>query len=324
MLANHPTRRISLAGLGATLLGATLLGTALLGIPAPASAAPPDLIGEIRHYTITKEDTLVDLARQYNLGYTELRAANPGVDPWIPGEGTEIILPTAHLLPDGPREGLVLNLVDQRIYYFPANGGPVESYPIGTGRAAWDTPTGSTEIIRKKRRPSWYVPKSIREEDPELPKVAGPGPNNPLGLFAMYLGWPSYLIHGTNNPWGVGRRVSHGCIRLYPEDISVLFQRVPVNTRVTVLSQEVKIGRVNGALMVEIHPNPEQADEIEEKGAFTPANISELAYRIVTAAGKESDRIDWANVRRAASERRGVPVRVLKPKTRIEAAASYN
>ena len=256
------------------------------------------------------------------MGFTELRAANPGVDPWIPGAGTEIVLPMAHLLPDAPREGLVLNLVDQRIYYFPADGGPAESYPIGTGRAAWDTPTGTTSIIRKKRNPSWYVPKSIREEQPELPKVVGPGPQNPLGKFAMYLGWPSYLIHGTNNPWGVGRRVSHGCIRLYPEDIARLFPRVPLNTRVTVVNQEVKTGRVNGDLMLEVHPSPDQADEIEAKGEFTPANISELAYRIVTAAGKQAGLIDWPSVRRAAGERRGVPVRVLKPKARVEAAAS--
>ena len=307
--------------------GAVALGTALFRRSAAADETSvaklveggpyPDLVGIERTYFALNEDTLIDLARQNGLGFTELRAANPGVDPWLPGEGTEIKLPTAHLLPNAPRKGLVLNLVDQRIYYFVPGGKTVESYPVGTGREAWGTPLGRTKIVRKKANPSWHVPKSIREEDPTLPRVVGPGPDNPLGRFALYLGWPSYLIHGTNQPWGVGRRVSHGCVRLYPEDIKKLFPRISRNTPVTVVAQQVKIGHVDGELMVEIHSSPSQTDEIEAEGKFTPKPLPELPYMLITAAGDKSGQIDWPAVNRTARSRSGTPVRVLKPKAAV-------
>ena len=320
MPRNPLTRREFCAGIGAAALATTLFGTIPGARGKPIAGGPyPDMIGAPRYILAKAEDTLIDLAREHHLGFTELRAANPGVDPWLPGAGTQILLPTGHLLPDGPREGLLLNLVDQRLYYFVPDTGRVESYPIGTGRAAWDTPQGTTMIVRKKRNPSWYVPKSIREEDPTLPKVVGPGPQNPLGRFAMYLGWPSYLIHGTNNPWGVGRRVSHGCIRLYPEDIAQLFPRIPKGTAVTVVQQQVKTGRVSGELMVEIHASPKQGDGIEANGKFAPEPLPELAYMLVTMAGNDVGRIDWPAVNRAARERRGVPVRFLKQETTISA-----
>ncbi len=320
MPRNPLTRREFCAGIGAAALASTLFGAIPGARGRTAAGGPyPDMIGAPRYILAKAEDTLIDLAREYHLGFTELRAANPGVDPWLPGAGTQILLPTGHLLPDGPREGLLLNLADQRLYYFVPGTGRVESYPIGTGREAWDTPQGTTRIVRKKRNPSWYVPKSIREEDPTLPKVVGPGPQNPLGRFAMYLGWPAYLIHGTNSPWGVGRRVSHGCIRLYPEDIAQLFPRIPKGTAVTVVKQQVKIGRVSGELMVEIHPSPKQTDEIEANGKFTPEPLPELAYMLVTMAGNAVRRIDWSAVNRAARERRGVPVRILKQEATISA-----
>ncbi len=307
--------------------GATALGTALFGHAAGADEKSvaklaeggpyPDMIGIQKTYIARHEDTLIDLARKHGLGFTELRAANPGVDPWLPGEGTVITLPTAHLLPNAPREGLVLNLIDQRIYYFVPGGKTVESYPVGTGREAWDTPLGRTKVVRKKANPSWYVPKSIRDEDPTLPKVVGPGPDNPLGLFALYLGWPSYLIHGTNQPWGVGRRVSHGCVRLYPEDIARLFPRIARNTPVTVVKQQVKIGHVDGRLMVEIHSSPSQTDEIEADGKFTPEPLPDLPYMLITAAGDKSGLIDWPAVNRAARSRSGIPVAVLKPEAAV-------
>ena len=238
-------------------------------------------------------------------------AANPGIDPWIPGDGTKINLPTTHLLPDGPREGMLLNLVDQRLYHFPPGGEPVESYPIGTGQDAWGTPLGHTEIVRKKRDPTWYVPKSIQKEDPDLPPVVGPGPDNPLGRHALYLGWPSYLIHGTNNAWGVGRRVSHGCVRMYPEDIEAVFPRIPVGTKVTIVSQEAKLGWHAGMLMIEVHPNLKQNAELEETGKFTPASVPEIAYRVSQAAGPRAGEINWQSVKVATDQRRGIPVPIL-------------
>ena len=199
------------------------------------------------------------------------------------------------------------------MYYFPVNGSPTQSYPIGTGQEAWDTPRGSTKVVRKKKNPSWYVPKSIREEDPELPAIVKPGPDNPLGQHALYLGWAAYLIHGTNNPWGVGRRVSHGCIRMYPEDIKALFPQIPVGTPVTVVSQEMKTGWVNDQLMMEVHPNLDQNVEMEKGEKPTPTPIPEMVYRVVQAAGDKARLIDWKKVKKITRERSGLPVPVLKP-----------
>lgn len=314
MYGRNPSRREICAGLAAAL---ALPATALSAAEPRSEKIPtgyPDVVGELRFHTAAKEDTLLDLARAHKLGYVEMVAANPGIDPWIPGAGTKIILPTAHLLPDGPREGVLLNLVDQRLYYFPSRSRSVESYPIGTGQDAWDTPLGNTKVTRKKRNPTWYVPKSIQKEDPTLPAIVRPGPDNPLGRHAIYLGWQSYLIHGTNNPWGVGRRVSHGCVRMYPEDIKTLFSHIPVGTPVTVVSQEVKLGWHQGKLMLEAHPNLMQNTELEETGKLTPAAVPELAYRISQAAGAEISRVNWKAVKDAVEKRRGIPVPILHEK----------
>jgi len=274
--------------------------------------ARPAIIGEMTRHRARHEDTLVDLARQYNVGYTELRAANPRVDPWLPGTGTEILIPTVHLLPNGVRKGLVVNLADQRLYYFPPDGGPIISAPIGIGSDGWRTPTGRTWVVKKRARPTWYVPKSIRAEDPELPAIVPPGPDNPLGEFALYLGWQSYVIHGTNKPFGVGRRVSHGCVRLYPEDIAWLFSEVKIGTQVTVLDEPVKIAWVGDELMLEIHPSQTQADEIEAGGILTPEAPAEFRYRILEKAGQFAARLDWKLIKAAVRERSGLPVSILK------------
>lgn len=314
MTDGFPSRRDVVAGLAASLAIPSLAAQARK----PSSNKPlityPDMVGEIQHYFAQKDDTLLDLARTHKLGYVEMVAANRGLDPWVPGAGAQIVLPTAHLLPEGPREGVMLNLVDQRLYYFPTNGGPVETYPIGTGQEAWETPVGRTKIVRKKQNPAWYPPKSIRKEDPTLPRVVRPGPNNPLGLHALYLGWNAYLIHGTNNPWGVGRRVSHGCVRMYPEDIKYLFSRIPVGAPVTVVSQEVKTGWHQGELMIEAHPNLNQNIELEERGKMTPATVPELAHRLTEAAGPEAQRINWTAVSEAIRDRSGIPVPVFRDK----------
>jgi L,D-transpeptidase ErfK/SrfK len=270
-----------------------------------------EMIGSMSHTIAKQKDTLLDIARKNGLGYVELLAANPGIDPWIPGEGAKIILPTAHILPSGPRSGLLLNIIDQRLYYFPESGGKIISYPIGTGQDAWDTPQGTTTIVRKVKNPTWYVPKSIREEQPELPAVFRPGPDNPLGTRALYLGWPAYLIHGTNIPWGVGRRVSHGCIRMYPESIKQLFPRVEIGTSVSIVSQEFKIAWVNRQLMVEVHPNLSQNIEIEKGISPTPAPIPEISYRVFKAAGSNAKKINWNTLKGAIKERSGIPISVL-------------
>ena len=274
--------------------------------------AYPSMIGGLQRYTTTYEDSLVDLARKYGLGYTEIVSANPGVDPWVPSKSKNILLPTAHILPDGPREGILINLADQRLYFFREDGRTVDSAPLGIGNAGWDTPKGTTNVVRKKKNPTWYVPKSVREDQPELPAIVGPGPDNPLGSHAVYLGWPGYLFHGTNKPFGVGRRVSHGCVRLYPEDISRLFPDIKIGTVVTVIDQPMKLARIGNQLMLEIHPNQEQSDEVEQKGRHTHAKPAEFEFRLVEAAGDAAHRIVWEKAKQVARERRGIPVPILK------------
>ena len=272
-----------------------------------------DMIGALRHVVTAYEDTLLDLARANGLGYVEMIAANQGIDPWVPGENTPIVLPTAHILPDAERQGLVVNLAEHRLYYFGPGGTEPETFPLGVGKEGCDTPLGTTEIVRKKERPIWFPPDSIRELKPQLPKVVPPGPHNPLGSHALYFDWPTYLIHGTNMPWGVGRRVSHGCIRLYPEDIARLFELVPIGTQVQVISQAVKIGWYDGELYVEAHPEAEQADELEWTGQIKSVDARSRAdalFRIKTLAGAAQDRLDWHLIRKALEGRSGVPVQV--------------
>lgn len=269
------------------------------------------LVGEIGSYRTVEEDTLPDLARRLEVGFVELRAANPDVDVWLPGAGREIVVPTAHLLPDAPHDGIVINLPEMRLYHFREDGS-VASFPIGVGREGWDTPKGTTKVVRKTKGPTWYPPASIRREKPDLPRVVPPGPENPLGSHAIYLGWPSYLIHGTNEPLGVGRRVSHGCIRLYPEHIPLLYEAVAKNAPVTVIEQPVKWAWVGDDLYVEAHPTLAQADDIEEDREIEPIDLPEVV-RALEAQAEDRDReLDEDRLREVIRERRGYPVRVTR------------
>lgn len=207
------------------------------------------------------EDTLLDIGRAFDIGYNEIVNANPDLDPWLPGENKRVVVPNRFILPDAPHIGIVINLAEMRLYYYPkANKNErqkVITHPIGVGREGWTTPIGKTKIIQRIKDPSWTPPASILAEhlakgDP-LPKVVPAGPNNPLGAFAMRLGLPGYLLHGTNRPFGVGMRVSHGCIRLFPEDIEHLFGIVAVNTPVEILYQPDKAGLLGNQLYLEAH-----------------------------------------------------------------------
>jgi L,D-transpeptidase ErfK/SrfK len=208
-----------------------------------------------------QSDTLSDLARTYGLGYDELIAANPGVDPWLPGDNTPVLLPTQFVLPDVPRRGIVLNMASKRLFYFPAMPAGeeqvVKTFPIGIGRVGWETPLGSTAVIAKARDPHWFVPASVRREHAELgdplPAVVPPGPENPLGHRVLKLEMPGYLIHGTNQPYGVGMRVSHGCVRLYPENIELLYELVEIGEPVTIINEPYLLGAHDGQLYFEAH-----------------------------------------------------------------------
>ncbi len=218
-----------------------------------------DVVGYVQRTTIGPHDTLSDVARRFDVGYDEITLANPGVDPWLPGVGRVVVVPTQFVLPEAPHRGVVINLAAMRIFYFPPHrrGRPqiVYTHPIGIGRVAWKTPEGTTRIIGRQKNPVWIVPKSIRAEhakegDP-LPAVVPAGDDNPLGKYLFQLGWPGYLIHGTDKPYGVGMRVSHGCMHLYPEDIKQFFHMIPIGTKVTVVNQPYVFGWHHGRLVME-------------------------------------------------------------------------
>lgn len=273
-----------------------------------------DILGETHRHVTWSTDNLLDIARSEELGLIEVMAANPGVDPWLPGKNEEVLLPSAHLLPDAPRQGIVINLADLRLYFFRGEADPVVSFPVGVGRDGFSTPLGRTKVVRKKAGPAWYPTANTRAENPDLPAMVPAGPDNPLGDYAIYLGWPTYLIHGTNKPDGVGRRVSRGCIRLYPESIAWLFEHVDVGTPVTLVDQPVKIGWSRGELYLEVHPTRAQVDQIEANGVAEADFIADPMDRILAAAGDDMARIDWERVDQVLAERRGYPVRISLPR----------
>lgn len=301
-----PSRRACLR-----LLLGLCLAPRLPGLAATVEAPQDDLLGTDTRFETIAEDTLLDIARACDLGYTETVAANPGVDPWMPRPGTVLQLPTAHILPPAPRTGIVINIAAMRLYAFLPRRAPL-SYPIGTGVDIDMTPTGETRVATKETHPTWYPPASIRQERPWLPEAIPPGPDNPLGDFVLILGWRDYGIHGTNKPDGVGRHVSHGCIRLYPEDIATLFPLVPVGMPVRVLDDVLMLGWSGGELFMQVYPTHEQADAIEEGRAPPTVDLPGLERRVIEAAGLEWQRLDWRLVDRAAKERRCTAVRITR------------
>jgi L,D-transpeptidase ErfK/SrfK len=303
-----------------------------LGAVAEVYDLPPegnDVVGALTTVTAREEDTLLDIARRHGLGYEDIVRANPDVDTWLPGEGTEVTLPTRYVLPPGPRNGVVLNLAEYRLYYYPTpeEGKPavVMTYPISIGRMDWETPLGRTTIISKVKNPSWYPPESIRAEhaadgDP-LPRIVPAGPQNPLGDYAMRLGLPGYLIHGTNRPDGVGMRVTHGCIRMFPEDIDYLFGRVNVSTAVRIINEPVKIGWNADELVIEVHETlevtlPETVVSEDVSGEEAPAEVeppivrdamTALTEQFVAATNERSGQLDWDTAEELLARADGIP-----------------
>ncbi|MED5422704.1 MAG: L,D-transpeptidase family protein [Pseudomonadota bacterium] len=284
-----------------------------------------DYIGNTEKYTAKYEDTLIHLARKNNLGFVDIRSANPHLDPWIPGEGTEVILPKRHILPNAPREGVVINLAEMRVYYFDKNGNAPKTFPIGIGREGLQTPLGTTKVVRKAIGPSWRPTERMRKEDPDLPEVVEAGPDNPLGTHALYLGWPQYAIHGTNRPYGIGRRVSSGCIRMYPEAIVKAYDLIDVKTPVTVVDQALKVGWVEDMLYIEAHAGQELADEMEKQGKVTPQKLSsdQIAY-IKKTAKDRTEEINWDIAQKAFDARSGYPVPVLYSPEEVKMAAAID
>lgn len=307
---HSPSLRLSLA------CGMTLGISALFYLPALADtyALPPagnDVIGKPQIVLTRDHDTLLDIARSYDLGYDEITTANPGVDPWLPKPGTRILLPTRFILPPGARRGIVLNIAEMRLYFFPkpkpGQTPMVITHPVGIGREGWSTPLGETHVAAKRAHPNWYVPPSILKEhaakgDP-LPRVVAAGPDNPLGNYAMPLAIPGYLIHGTNKPFGIGRRVSHGCIQLYPEDIKGLFKDIPVGTPVRIINQPYKAGWLNDQIYLETHA------PLEEDRKSTGTNLTPMVNVILDTA-KDRKVVDWDKATEVAARHVGIPLSI--------------
>ena len=316
--------------------------TALLWQPLPLAATygldrRGDLIGEVRTVRAERDDTLLDIARANSLGLNELKLINPEVDTWLPGEGKEIMLPAMFVLPQAPRDGIVLNIPEMRLYYFPppdrgdAKRGKnrknsrrdraldrtldrdntvVITYPLGIGRQGWGTPYVNTKIAQKRKNPYWYPPESIRKEHAEdndpLPWRVEPGPENPLGDYAMRLGLPEYLIHGTNKPYGIGMRVSHGCIRLYPEDIEALYGMVGLGTPVYIVNQPFKLGVQGRRIYLEAHP------WLDEDTDYFRGSLTSILKMLLAISEDGRYEMDWDLARQVITDVNGMPTVVGK------------
>ena len=278
-------------------------------------APDDDVIGVVQIVKTSKDDTLTDIARRFNVGYEEILRANPKVDPWLPGVDRPIVVPTQFIIPNAPRTGVVVNIPAMRLFYFPPHkpGEPqvVITHPIGIGKMGWATPEGVTKIVRRQADPTWRVPVSVikehRENGEELEKVIGPGPDNPLGRYAFYLQWPSYLIHGTNKPAGVGLRSSHGCIRLYPEDIAQLFNTVPIGTQVRVVNQPFEFGWHQGQLYMQPYDVLED-DTRDWKKASRKLISKTLSASVQKQLKSNNEQVNWDLVTSLSHDPHGIPV----------------
>ncbi len=304
-----------------------------LGVPTHRFEFDPavtDVVGTLQSTVVGKEDALPDIARRFNLGYEEIVRANPGVDPWLPGAGRRVLLPTRFVLPDAPREGLVVNLAAMRLFWFPKREPGklqvVYTYPIGIGRVGWVTPEGSTRVLTRVKDPAWRPPLSVRKEHAEngeiLPALVPAGPDNPLGAHMFRLGWPGYLIHGTNKPYGVGMRSSHGCLRLYPEDIAKLYEQLPIGTKVTVVNQPLVLGWEGGNLHAqayEVLEDDKRDWRHAPKALRKRANAASPLWKRIRAHDAE---LDWEATHQVSLKPLGVPVSVMKQPGAAPASAA--
>lgn len=305
-----------------------------IDLPQPTVAIPQDTVSErkskltdiaTREFAIAKDhsivgglavisthdgDTLPDIARHFGLGYDEITTANPAIPPWTPKAGERVLLPLQFILPDAPRKGITLNLANMRMFYYPPKQPDIVfTYPVGIGRESWNTPLGQTTIVAKTANPTWTVPESIRREhaakgDP-LPKAVPPGPDNPLGKYALLLGFKRYLIHGTNKPYGVGMQVSHGCVRLYPEDIEVLFEKKPVGMPVRIIHQSYMTAWDGDMLYLEAH------EPLKKWAGQKKRQQKSLLKQLHQSAAEKGATVDWEKVDRILQRADGVPTPIL-------------
>ncbi len=269
------------------------------------------MIGSLAVIETRENDTLSDIARHFGLGYNDISAANPTISPWTPQAGSRILLPLQFILPEAPHKGIVLNLANKRLFYYPKQQTDnVFTYPVGIGRQGWNTPMGLTSIVAKKANPTWTVPESIHQEHAEkgdlLPSVIAAGPNNPLGLYAMQLGFPHYLIHGTNKPYGIGMQISHGCVQLYPEDIEVLFKNASEGMPVRIIHQPYLTAWDQNMLYLEAN------EPIQKWEHDKPKLIKQLLKQLKTMSAKKNVSVDWKRVDAVIKKSDGIPTPILK------------
>ncbi|MEZ9822515.1 L,D-transpeptidase family protein [Shewanella sp. 10N.286.45.A1] len=267
------------------------------------------LVGELQEHVVAKGDYFQTISKQYNIGILELMESNPGVDPFLPRPGTRLLIPTQMLLPDVPHKGVVINLAELRLYYFPKGGQEVHVFPVGIGRIGRETPEMVTRIKSRIPNPSWTPPASIRKEHleergEELPRVVLAGPDNPLGKYAIQLSYGdgSYLIHGTNKDFGIGMRVSAGCIRLNPDDIEWLFNKVKYGDSVTVINQTVKTStEPDGRQIIEVHSPLSESEGQSNR-------VIEMNRDVVEFIGQED--VDYTKANDALLTQNGIPVNI--------------
>jgi L,D-transpeptidase ErfK/SrfK len=264
-----------------------------------------NIVGELQTANVKKGESLADIGRLFDVGVYEMMEANPNVDPWAPDTNTAVVIPTQFILPPEPYTGVVINLAEMRVYLFHPQEPLVTTHPVGIGRKGWHTPIATGKVIQKKKYPSWRPPKSIRElyasKGRPLPKIVPPGPENPLGKYALRLSIPGYLIHGTNRAAGVGVRSSSGCIRLFPEDIQSFFHKVDLGTQVRIIHMPYKFGRYRNNLYLEAHQplsdpyyNPDE-DEVIFANALQKATMDTVS-------------LDWFLAKEAIERSRGYPM----------------
>lgn len=286
----------------------SLFFTASLGyaLTFPLPSAGENVVGSIQHTYSQPGETMAEVGRRYDIGYHEMVEANPNINPDKElGKGTELIIPSRFVLPHAPRVEVVINLAELRLYYYPPGEGIVITEPVGIGRVGWYTPVGTTHVVAKVKDPSWRPTEHVRQEAAKigylLPEVWPPGPDNPLGAYALRLGWPSFLIHGTNTPDGVGKRSSAGCIRMFPEDIDMLFHRVRVGSSVTVVNNPIKVGWQGGQLFVEAHK------PLEELGGYQQSDTIELVNVVHEATKNSPVKVQWSRAYEALKLKNGLP-----------------
>ncbi len=275
----------------------------------PLGPAGDDLIGEVSNAIVQEGDNFNTIAHRLDVGYMELIEANQGVNPDKPIPGTVLIIPSRYILPNTLRRGIIINLAEMRMYYFPKNSKDVWTFPVGIGRQGSQTPDGIMTVIEHMDHPTWHAPESVRaeraKEGVEIPKMVPPGPDNPLGEYALRLSMPTYLIHGTNDNSGVGRRSSSGCLRMYPEDIEKLYHAVKKGESVQVINAPYKIGRHNGNVYVEGHL---PLQEVQAKFANLDKVLEKNLIKLGGAQIQQS--VDMKKALRIASEQQGLPQRV--------------